>query len=94
MATQPPAETPPPSTQPAQPDPGPSELPAPTPDVDFPDPMPGTDPGPGTANPIGFAPASGASSSDVGQRAPGDTDDIGGTDRMTAETGGLAGTSR
>ena len=30
----------------------------------------------------------------VGARSPGDVGDVGGTDSMTAETGGLAGTSR
>lgn len=87
MATQPPPETPPP-TQPVQPEPGPSEFPAPTPDFD--QPSPGTTPDdPGTASPMGFG-----SPSRVGDREPGDTDDIGSTDRMASETGGLAGTSR
>ena len=39
-------------------------------------------------------PTAPAASSAVGHRDPGDTTDIGGTDAMTAETGGLAGTSR
>ena len=95
MATQPYPETPPPMTppepsQPGQPDPGPTEYPTPGPDIDVPDPQPGTMPGgPGVANPIGFG-----SASRVGDREPGDTDDIGATDQMTASTGGLAGTSR
>ncbi|WP_267351028.1 hypothetical protein [Sphingomonas sp. GM_Shp_2] len=41
-----------------------------------------------------LTPEEGATASDVGARKPGDTDDIGGTDAMRAETGGLAGTSR
>jgi len=34
------------------------------------------------------------SASRVGDREPGDKDDIGSTDAMTSSTGGLAGTSR
>lgn len=46
------------------------------------------------AAPGGDAPLSTPSTSRVGDREPGDTGDIGGTDRMTSSTGGLAGTSR
>ena len=35
-----------------------------------------------------------AAATRVGDRQPGDTDDLGSTEGMTAETGGLAGTSR
>ena len=84
MATQPPQETPvaPEPIQPTQPAP---EFEAPSPDIDIPDMKPSTEPGT-----IEGAPAA----SIVGHREPGDTDDIGGTDRMTASTGSLAGTSR
>lgn len=91
MATQPPPEISPPATDPAQsPQPGGPDMPPPEfnppgPDID----QPPSTPGPGTADPIGFA-----APSTVGHRDPGDTDDIGTTDRMTASTGSLAGTSR
>jgi hypothetical protein len=91
MATQPPPEFSPPAGDPIAPDAPGTDAPAPEIDVpgpDFDQPSPG-EPSPGTANPIGFA-----APSAVGHRDPGDTDDIGGTDRMAASTGGLAGTSR
>lgn len=61
----------------------------PSPDVDQPDMDPAA-PEPGTVARNGLL----ASASAVGHRELGDTDDIGGTDRMEASTGGLAGTSR
>jgi hypothetical protein len=55
----------------------------------------GTDSGEGTAAPGGDAAlTTPAASSRVGDREPGDTDDIGSTEGMTSATGGLAGTSR
>jgi hypothetical protein len=55
----------------------------------------GTHSGEGTAAPGGDAAlTTPADSSRVGDREPGDKDDIGSTDGMTSETGGLAGTSR
>jgi len=63
-----------------------SELPEPE-DTDFAE--------PGGDAPIttpGASPDDGASR--VGDREPGDKDDIGSTDAMRSETGGLAGTSR
>jgi hypothetical protein len=93
MATQPPPEFSPPATDPVSPGAPDTDAPAPGPEIDVPgpdfdQPAPG-EPGPGFANPLGFA-----APSAVGHRDPGDTDDIGGTERMTASTGGLAGTSR
>lgn len=60
-----------------------------SPDVDGSD-MDPTAPEPGVLADDGLF----ASASAVGHREPGDVADIGGTGRMTASTGGLAGTSR
>ena len=88
-------------SEPGQPQPGGPEVNPPGPDfdvpagpdVDVPAPQPGGDPStPTPAQPIGFAPP--AAASRTGERAPGDTDDIGGTDEMGAAHGDLAGTSR
>lgn len=107
MATTPPEvpATPgiPAPSQPGQPQPGGPEIAPPgpdidappTPDIDVPAPQPGGDPGtPAPAQPIGFAPPAGAAASRTGERAPGDTDDIGSTGAMGASHGDLAGTSR
>lgn len=71
---------------PAQPEP---DFEPTSPDVDGSD-MDPSAPEPGTIADDGLF----ASASAVGHREPGDVGDIGGTDRMTASTGGLAGTSR
>jgi hypothetical protein len=91
MATQPPPETPfsPEPTQPTQPSP---EFEQPAPDVDIPDMDPATNPSTisgGDIDDRGLF----ASASTVGF-PDGEADRIGDTDRMTASTGGLAGTSR
>ena len=97
MATTPPSEVPAQPSQPGQPDAPSPEFETPGPDIDVPAPQPGGDPGaPAPGQPIGFAPpaGAGAASSKTGERAPGDTDDIGSTDAMGASSGDLAGTSR
>lgn len=86
MATVPPQPDTTPDTTPdslPEPTPRPDEV-APLPgDVDVPDPTP-------DSNPPGFH----APSTSVGERASDETDVVGGTESMEAETGGLAGTSR
>lgn len=77
------------SPEPVEPDRPTPEFEPPSPDVDQPDMDPAA-PEPDTIADGGLF----ASASAVGHREPGDTDDIGGTDRMNASTGGLAGTSR
>ena len=99
MASVPP-EVPAQPTSPAEPTmPGQGDAPAPEittpgPDIDVPAPQPGGDPGSSPAQPMGFAKPSGATSSDVGARQPGDDGDIGSTDRMGSAYGDMAGTSR
>lgn len=77
------------SPEPVEPGAPAPEFEPPSPDVDQPDMDPAA-PEPGAVANNGQR----ASASAVGHREPGDTDDIGGTDRMEASTGGLAGTSR
>lgn len=98
MATQPtptPTEMPTPGDDTISPPHTPHEISTPAPDYDQPDTTtPSTDPDMATATPMGFAMPNQQAASTVGHREAGDTDDIGGTDRMEASTGGMAGTSR